>query len=138
MLQSPHLRCLHAATIALEGQPKTSQNNLPTCTKSLTDDICDINRQAAETESYLYDETSEQISAIDKKYVKAGGVIPAECDEELPIMDPPIDTPDIAESVTMDDDIIHNTENQVRHQTEAPVTGRTTRPEVPQLTNPMK
>ena len=123
-----------AATIALEGQEDFAKQ-FANLQQVLEDDICDINRQAAETESYLYDETSEQISAIDKKYVKAGGEIPAECDEEH-IMDPPIDTPDIAESVTMDDDIIHNTENRFATKLKHRLQEEQSRPEVPRVNQP--
>ena len=96
-----------AATIALEGQEDFAKQ-FANLQQVLEDDICDINRQAAETESYLYDETRRaNFRHRQESTSKPGVKFPLTCDEEH-IMDPPIDIPpDIAESVTMDDDIIH-------------------------------
>ena len=126
----------NAATIALEGQEETA-DQLAYLRLVHEGDIRDINCQAIESESYLYDETIDQISIIDKKYVKAGGVIPDHNDAEH-CMDSPIATPDVAESVTMDDDLLHTTENRFATKLKHRLQEMQPRPEAPIANQPTK
>ena len=125
-----------AATIALEGHEDFA-NQFAHLQQVLEDDIRDINNQAAETESFLYEEIDDQISAIDKKYVKAGGEIPVHKDAEH-IMGAFIATPENAESITMDYDIIHNTENRFATKLKHRLQEAQPRPEAPPVNQPTK
>ena len=79
--------------------------------KILDDDHREIKSQAKEAEEFLYDDVYDRISAVDKKYVKAGDEFPDRTNAE-DCMDTSIASPDIAESIIIGDEILQNTESR--------------------------